>query len=166
MRLNVLLSASVRLIRHKFCLLVADAGTNSVAAEKMVKRKKSSTKVVQQPGYQSHEDMEAGSSTRPTKGKKFGSSTGATEEAADDNDDNPTDSDEGGDPSRLIHESLSTSSKNKNQDRAKTKYAPPDETSERRSARTVFVGNVPVEVAKSRVCSPPFASDHAVLDLD
>ncbi|KAH9841472.1 uncharacterized protein C8Q71DRAFT_701010, partial [Rhodofomes roseus] len=30
------------------------------------------------------------------------------------------------------------------------KFVPPDETPERRNARTVFVGNVPVEVAKSR----------------
>ncbi|EED86007.1 predicted protein, partial [Postia placenta Mad-698-R] len=30
------------------------------------------------------------------------------------------------------------------------KYVPPDETPERRNARTIFVGNVPTEVAKSR----------------
>lgn len=32
-----------------------------------------------------------------------------------------------------------------------TKFVPEDETSEQRDARTIFVGNVAVEVAKSRV---------------
>ena len=57
------------------------------------------------------------------------------------------------DSARLVHESLSTSNeKGKATDGAKTKYAPPGETSEQRNARTVFIGNLPLEVAQTKVC--------------
>ena len=54
------------------------------------------------------------------------------------------------DPSKLVHESVASGSKSKTGS-GKTKYVPPEETQEQRDARTVFVGNVPVEVVKSRV---------------
>lgn len=57
-----------------------------------------------------------------------------------------------GDPSRLIHESLSRRNTSRsNGQSTKTKYIPQDETPERRNARTIFIGNVPVEVVKGRV---------------
>ena len=34
----------------------------------------------------------------------------------------------------------------------KARYVPPGETKEQRDQRTVFVGNVPVEAVKSKVC--------------
>ena len=63
-----------------------------------------------------------------------------------------SDSDDEGDPSTLVHESLLKGKQHKdNGSMSKRKYVPPEETPERRNARTIFVGNVPVEVAKSRV---------------
>ncbi|GBE84863.1 hypothetical protein BKA93DRAFT_827131 [Sparassis latifolia] len=58
--------------------------------------------------------------------------------------------------SRLLHESLSKESQSKQHGRTRTKHVPPDETMERRNARTIFVGNVPVEVAKSRSLQKQF----------
>lgn len=73
------------------------------------------------------------------------------EEAADED----SDSDEEGDPSKLVHESVAAGGKTKSAS-GKVKFVPSEETAEQRDARTVFVGNVPVEVVKSRVrpCTP------------
>lgn len=61
-----------------------------------------------------------------------------------------SDSDEDGDPSKLVHESVVPGGKTKGAS-GKVKFVPSEETAEQRDARTVFVGNVPVEVVKSRV---------------
>ena len=61
-----------------------------------------------------------------------------------------SDSDKEGNPSRLVHESVAVGDKSKTVS-GKVKYAPQEETPEQRDARTVFVGNVPVEVVKSKV---------------
>ncbi|KAI0927057.1 hypothetical protein AcV5_007696 [Taiwanofungus camphoratus] len=62
-----------------------------------------------------------------------------------------------GDPSRLIHESLSRRNMSRsNGQSTKTKYIPQDETPERRNARTIFIGNVPVEVVKGRPLQKQF----------
>ncbi|TFK93092.1 hypothetical protein K466DRAFT_572710 [Polyporus arcularius HHB13444] len=67
-----------------------------------------------------------------------------------------SDSGEEGDPSKLVHESL-LKGKAKTQPRqGKAKYVPSEETSAQRDARTVFVGNVAVEVAKSRPSQKQF----------
>jgi nucleolar protein 12 len=58
-------------------------------------------------------------------------------------------------PSNLVHESLKNkSAKSKTQSGTKTKYAPLGETQQQRDARTIFVGNLPVEVAQKRVGFP------------
>ena len=49
--------------------------------------------------------------------------------------------------------------------KTKTKYVPPEETKEQRDERTIFVGNLPPEMAKSKVCpimyhSPLLAVTH------
>ncbi|EIW59245.1 uncharacterized protein TRAVEDRAFT_147166 [Trametes versicolor FP-101664 SS1] len=60
-------------------------------------------------------------------------------------------SDEEGDPSKLVHESLLKGSQTKSQSRhRKAKYVPAEESPEQRDARTVFVGNVAVDVTKSK----------------
>lgn len=60
-------------------------------------------------------------------------------------------SDEDG-PSTLVHESLkSRPAKSKSHSGARTKYIPAGETQQQRDARTIFVGNLPVEVAQKRV---------------
>lgn len=61
-----------------------------------------------------------------------------------------SDEDEGVDPTRLVHESVAVDGKAKSSS-GRVKYVPPEETPELRDARTVFVGNVPVEVVKNRV---------------
>lgn len=68
------------------------------------------------------------------------------------------------DPSSLMHESLLNGNKSKGKAKAspQKKYVPPDETQEQRNARTIFVGNVSVEVAKSRV-STFLLNAHTVL---
>ena len=63
-----------------------------------------------------------------------------------------SESDEEGDPTQMVHESLLKGSASKaTSQNGKTKYVPTEETTEQRDARTVFIGNVAVEVTKSRV---------------
>jgi RNA recognition motif-containing protein len=67
---------------------------------------------------------------------------------------NPVESVEDGESDRgtttIVHESLKESS-SKDKASAKLKYAPADETPEQRDARTIFVGNLPIEVAQKKV---------------
>ncbi|KAG6334813.1 hypothetical protein ID866_4285 [Astraeus odoratus] len=62
-----------------------------------------------------------------------------------------TDGDDGDDQSHLLHETLrkdgSASSKT---DGKKNKYVPSDETQEQKNSRTIFIGNLPPEVAQTR----------------
>jgi nucleolar protein 12 len=53
-------------------------------------------------------------------------------------------------PHPPVHESLQKDKKH-NRAAAKTKFVPADETAERRDQRTIFVGNLSVEVAQKRV---------------
>ena len=55
------------------------------------------------------------------------------------------------DPSRLVHESIAKTPKTVKVASTKSKFVPPDETAEQRDARTIFVGNLSVEVAAKRV---------------
>lgn len=74
---------------------------------------------------------------------------------ADGSSESEVEDDDGEDPSRLVHESLSGSKSRKDRRGKRTKkekYAPQEETTEQRNERTIFVGNVAVEVAKSKVC--------------
>ncbi len=61
-------------------------------------------------------------------------------------------SDDGHDSTELpVHESVGKWARKTNTKGSKLKYVPEDETREQRDARTVFVGNIPTEVVKSRV---------------
>lgn len=62
------------------------------------------------------------------------------------------DEDEEGDPSQLVHESLTGKGKSKSKRGSKQKYVPPDETPDQRDQRTIFIGNLSLEVAQKRVC--------------
>ncbi|PFH51203.1 hypothetical protein AMATHDRAFT_75067 [Amanita thiersii Skay4041] len=55
-------------------------------------------------------------------------------------------------PSKLVHESLVKSKKHASKDdvQRKSKWAPAGETSAQRDARTIFIGNLSVEVARKR----------------
>jgi nucleolar protein 12 len=60
----------------------------------------------------------------------------------------------------LVHETTDTTSKRKRKLATKLpKYTPADETSQDRDRRSIFVGNLPIEVTKSKV------SHHLLLDL-
>lgn len=61
------------------------------------------------------------------------------------------DEDEDVDPTTLVHESVKKSSKKARG--PKVKHVPSEETPELRDQRTVFVGNLPLEVASKKVCS-------------
>lgn len=69
-------------------------------------------------------------------------------------------SDEEGDPSELVHESLTGGQPKGKGKHVQNKFTPLEETSEKRDLRTIFVGNVAVEVMKSKVCIfTPFSLD-------
>jgi hypothetical protein len=59
------------------------------------------------------------------------------------------------DLTQLVHESLSVSNKKSRGGRqgAKTKFYPAEETPEQRDLRTIFVGNLPLDVARKKVCN-------------
>ena len=65
--------------------------------------------------------------------------------------DSEEDEDEPFDPNTIVHESLQKSKLKSHKPASKKKYVPPHETPEQRNLRTVFVGNLSVEVAKKRV---------------
>ncbi|CDO74438.1 hypothetical protein BN946_scf184972.g5 [Trametes cinnabarina] len=68
-----------------------------------------------------------------------------------------SDSDDEVDPSKLVHESLQKGGQPKGQSRhGKAKFVPEEETPEQRDARTIFVGNVAVDVTKSRPTQKQF----------
>lgn len=73
----------------------------------------------------------------------------SSSQSASRNDQANSDSESDGDPSRLVHESVLNSGKSKHGPR--TKFVPESETAEQRNERTVFVGNVPVDLVKDRV---------------
>ena len=59
-------------------------------------------------------------------------------------------SDSEGDASQLTHETVKKAQRDRTRPRH-VHHVPPDETKEQRDARTIFLGNVPTEVAKSKV---------------
>jgi nucleolar protein 12 len=59
---------------------------------------------------------------------------------------------DGDDPTTLVHESLKKSAKKAKGPKAK--HVPQTETPELRDQRTIFVGNLPIEVASKTVCTP------------
>jgi nucleolar protein 12 len=54
--------------------------------------------------------------------------------------------------SSLAHESTVTAKQKKSKGPRKELYVPEGETSTQRDARTIFIGNVPAEIVKNRVC--------------
>ena len=66
-------------------------------------------------------------------------------------DDDSDTSDGDNDASHLTHESVAKTPKKIKAVSTKSKFVPPDETAEQRDARTIFVGNLPVEIAQKRV---------------
>src|SRR5712671_313225 len=65
-------------------------------------------------------------------------------------------SDSEGDASQLVHETMVKKDRPSKTRPRHVHHVPPDETKEQRDARTIFLGNVPQEVAKSKVCQSSF----------
>lgn len=61
-----------------------------------------------------------------------------------------TDGEDSDGPSHLVHETLHRDGSSPQKGEGKKKYVPADETQEQRDARTIFIGNVPPEVAQKR----------------
>lgn len=85
-------------------------------------------------------------------GKQVARGSSRDEERLNDTSDNEEDA------SQLVHETMV---KNVQRDKTRSRHlrhpVPPDETKELRDARTIFLGNVPIEVAKSKVCLLSFS---------
>ncbi|KAF8903172.1 hypothetical protein CPB84DRAFT_1775032 [Gymnopilus junonius] len=139
--------------------------------ETLPKRSKSAveelSKLASKPSVSKRSDRKPGNSnktkkpSKPTKGK--GKAT-QTDEDEDDEDlehqypnktapaseqrDEESNSDEEGDPSIMVHESVKESGKKART--AKSKYVPETETLEKKNLRTIFVGNLPLEVASKK----------------
>ena len=77
----------------------------------------------------------------------------ASEEAAAEKEDTDEaeDSEEEGESTQLVHESIQPKPKPAKRQR----FVPADETPEQRDRRTIFIGNLPSEVAHKRVCIFP-----------
>lgn len=54
------------------------------------------------------------------------------------------------DPATLVHEALKPSTSRANEPSASKKYVPVDESPQDRERRTIFVGNLPIEVAQKK----------------
>lgn len=113
--------------------------------------KKSKTKVKATKEPEEENDLEAAylreqESKKPVKVDQTIEEASEAEEDADDSN---------SDPSRLVHESLTDKSKSKSTRGSKQKYVPPDETAVQRDQRTIFIGNLSLEVAQKRVRIPP-----------
>lgn len=111
----------------------------SVSRKGKVKEQERTSKKAEQAGSSEDENDASGLEIAYTGGK-----IALKEDIAD-----TKHSDEEGDPSQLVHETIAKSSKARNIG-SKSKYSPPDETQEQREARTIFVGNLSVEVAQKK----------------
>lgn len=128
--------------------LNAPAAPASSAVESSIASKKSKKRArIEEPAEAL---PQAGPSTLKGTSKKAqnGRKRRAFEENDMDEDEEEEEEDE-----ELVHESLKAAKSKKQRDRGRTtKYIPPNETSADRDRRTIFVGNLPVDVAKVKVC--------------
>ena len=72
-----------------------------------------------------------------------------------DKEESESSSDSEADASQLVHETVTKADRHGKPRPARKRVhheRPPDETKEQRDACTIFIGNVPIEVAKSKVC--------------
>ena len=99
------------------------------------------------------EDEEEETAPAPTAGPSK-----AVEEEDEDNDAELSEGSEIDTDEELVHETTDTTSKRKRKLATKLpKYTPADETSQDRDRRSIFVGNLPIELTKSKVSRPPYS---------
>ncbi|OJT09892.1 Nucleolar protein 12 [Trametes pubescens] len=129
----------------------APSSSKSASKPEKKEKKKKHAKVASSSESEVDEDAKLQEQMHKKKSKKRVSPepTHAAEEEAESS--KSDSSDEEGDPSKLVHESLLKGSQAKSQSRhGKAKYVPAEESPEQRDARTIFVGNVAVDVTKSK----------------
>ncbi|KAI5119304.1 hypothetical protein M0805_008219 [Coniferiporia weirii] len=99
-----------------------------------------------------------GKGTRATVQEEAEDNAKVADEAKDDvHEDVHAESDSASDNDELPeHESLKKSAGKKKSTVKKAKYVPEDETREQRDARSIFVGNLPVQIVKSRPLTKQF----------
>jgi nucleolar protein 12 len=129
-------------------LRAAVASSSKVAEgekDRSTKRQKKDSKVL----IDSEDEEEA--APAPTAGPSK-----AVEEEDEDNDAELSEGSEIDTDEELVHETTDTTSKRKRKLATKLpKYTPADETSQDRDRRSIFVGNLPIEVTKSKVSHHP-----------
>lgn len=115
----------------------------STAASKALQKKPKARK---QPEPESSEEDDEDEEGAEEKADQSEEEEASTREVPDKSEDSG--SDDEGDPAKLVHETVSGAKSHKP---TKRKIVPSDETPEQRDLRTIFVGNVPVDVVKSKV---------------
>ncbi|KAF9025780.1 hypothetical protein BDZ89DRAFT_1068023 [Hymenopellis radicata] len=106
--------------------------------KKKIKGEAKKEKVEKQKKVAKHKDVSDEESDGPEEAYEHAKVKPVSQEEENDSD---------GDPSTLVHESTGKSPSDK---KKKGKFVPPDETSEQRNQRTIFVGNLPIEVAEKK----------------
>lgn len=123
---------------------------------KRVSKKTTKTENVPESGNEENSGQEEVYERKVRPGKQVASGSSRDEERPND----ASDSEE--DASQLIHETMmKNSQRDKTRSRHVQHHVPPDETKEQRDARTIFLGNVPMEVAKSKVRPLSFSLPHS-----
>ncbi|KAI0766376.1 hypothetical protein BD413DRAFT_615176 [Trametes elegans] len=112
----------------------------SAKAGKKTRKAKKQTK----PSSEKEEDEDAEPVQHNTKEGQAAKATGSKDT------DDTSESDEEGDSTKLVHESLLKGGQKSQSRHGKEKFVPEEESAEQRDARTIFIGNVAVEVTKSR----------------
>ncbi|KAI0039732.1 hypothetical protein FA95DRAFT_1612338 [Auriscalpium vulgare] len=129
--------------------VVAAAPKSSPKSKKEKSKKEKKTVNKHKPEESDDSDDDAG--LEDAYHRKAGQKAGAPKDAqGDQEDDSQDDTDSEGDASKLVHESVAKPGKRAKTRTKAVKFTPEGETSEQRDARTIFVGNVPTGVAKTK----------------
>ncbi|KAF7967612.1 hypothetical protein HWV62_33661 [Athelia sp. TMB] len=122
----------------------AEIDSAPVEAKKSKKKKTKEKKALTSDDDEDSADLETAYASKGASSAAVDSDPEVEQSEGDDNDDV--------DPSTLVHESVAKTGKKKSSAAAKpkAKYIPEDETPEKKDARTIFIGNLSVEVAQKR----------------
>ena len=123
----------------------------------MPKKKKAKTSEVEVKGKKEKKDKKV--EEKKKKKSEEEEETAASPTKSNDNEDLSASDDDDADTDTIPkHESLTKGSKSRDRGKKEKVLAPPDETPEQKDRRTIFIGNVPLEVASKRVCLSLFSA--------
>jgi len=120
--------------------------TKEEKGHKASKKPTEKVKTREESGDEDHEGLEEAYEHKVRPGKQAPRGSSRDDEQLNDTSHSEEDA------SQLVHETVA---KRAQRDRTRPRHIhhiPPDETKEVRDARTIFLGNVPMEVAESKVC--------------